>query len=143
MRGWIVVAAADHAARGQAGGFVQACHGKAAPLRRMRPGDGVVIYSPAAVRGVPVPLRAFTAIGTVTDGDPYRFDMGDGFVPWRRDVAWRSGTMHAPIAPLLGDLRFTAGRVHWGAPLRFGLLAIEPEDVRLIAEAMRAPPWAA
>lgn len=46
QRFWVVTASADHAARGRAEGIVQACHGKVAPLRRMRPGDGVVIYSP-------------------------------------------------------------------------------------------------
>jgi len=37
--GWIAVACADHVALGVAGGFMQVCHGKAAPLRRMRPGQ--------------------------------------------------------------------------------------------------------
>ena len=45
---WIVVAAAEHVRRGRAGAFTQACHGKAAPLKRMKPGDGVVCYSPTA-----------------------------------------------------------------------------------------------
>ena len=27
-------------------GFMQVSHGKAAPLRRIRPGDGVAYYSP-------------------------------------------------------------------------------------------------
>ncbi len=30
-KNWIVVASADHVGRGRAGGFMQACHGKAAP----------------------------------------------------------------------------------------------------------------
>ena len=41
---WIGVASADHVARGRADGFMQVCHGKAAPLRRIKPGDGVVYY---------------------------------------------------------------------------------------------------
>ena len=45
---WVVTASADHAARGRAEGIVQAGHGKDAPLRRMHPGDGVVVYSPRA-----------------------------------------------------------------------------------------------
>lgn len=43
---WVITASADHAENGKAWGIVQACHGKAAPLRRMKTGDGVVIYSP-------------------------------------------------------------------------------------------------
>ena len=43
---WIAVASAEHVRRGREGGFMQVCHGKAAPLRRIQPGDGVVYYSP-------------------------------------------------------------------------------------------------
>src|ERR1700722_10442481 len=45
MRYWIVVASKDHIARGVAGGFVQANHGKAGPLKRMHVNDGVICYS--------------------------------------------------------------------------------------------------
>jgi len=43
---WIAVASAEHVRRGQSEGFMQVCHGKAAPLRRVRPGNRVVYYSP-------------------------------------------------------------------------------------------------
>jgi hypothetical protein len=43
---WIVVASKDHVERGQALGIVQANHGKAAPMKRMRAGDFIVFYSP-------------------------------------------------------------------------------------------------
>jgi hypothetical protein len=33
-RNWIAVASAEHAQRGRSEGFMQVCHGKAAPLRR-------------------------------------------------------------------------------------------------------------
>ena len=46
QRCWVVTASADHASRGMREGIVQAGHGKAAPLRRMQGGDGVVNYSP-------------------------------------------------------------------------------------------------
>ena len=136
---WLVVACAEHAARGQAGGFMQACHGKGAPMRRIRPGDGVVVYSPTRQMGGGPPLQAFTAIGTVRPGAPYQADMGGGFVPWRRDVAWRPAAQAAmaPIRPLLGQLSFTAGKDRWGAALRFGLLALTADDMVLIGQAMR------
>lgn len=34
---WVVTASSDHAAHGRTQGIVQACHGKVAPLRRMKP----------------------------------------------------------------------------------------------------------
>ena len=46
-RHWLAVASADHVAIGRRGGFMQVCHAKAAPLRRLQPGDRVVYYSPA------------------------------------------------------------------------------------------------
>ena len=102
-RGWIAVACADHVALGVAGGFMQVCHGKAAPLRRMRPGQHVAYYSPTeAFRGHQL-LQAFTAIGIIRDSEPYCFDMGGGFRPWRRDVDWLVG-QSANIRPLLEKL---------------------------------------
>ena len=133
---WIAVACAEHVARGRAGGFMQVSHGKAAPLRRIRPGDKVATYSPNTQMTVRDGLQSFTAIGEVLPGEPYPFDMGGGFVPWRRDVRWIDAAAPAPIAPLLSTLAFTAGHRSWGAPLRFGLLRIEPGDWAQIAGAM-------
>lgn len=67
---WIAVACAAHVRRGRSEGFMQVCHGKAAPLRRIRPGDGVVYYSPTTALGGGEPLQAFTAIGRARQGDP-------------------------------------------------------------------------
>ena len=46
MRFWVTVASKDHALRGINGGFIQACHGKEAPLKRMKRGDYVIFYCP-------------------------------------------------------------------------------------------------
>jgi hypothetical protein len=135
---WIAVASAEHVRHGRREGFMQVNHGKAAPLKRIRPGDGVVYYSPSVVRGETDGLRSFTAIGRVREGEPYQGDMGGGFTPFRRDVDW-ADAREAPIAPLLHRLDFTAGRPNWGYQLRFGLLKIGEADFRRIAEAMDAP----
>lgn len=134
-RAWIAVACAEHVRRGRAGGFMQVCHGKAAPLRRIAPGDRVAYYSPTETFRGKDRLQAFTAIGVALEGRPYPFDMGDGFVPFRRDVAWLAGA-EAPIQPLLDRLDFTAGVRNWGYPLRFGLFAVGDRDAERIAEAM-------
>lgn len=47
-RNWVAVASAEHVRIGRAAGFMQVCHGKAAPLRRIKPGDRVAYYSPFA-----------------------------------------------------------------------------------------------
>jgi len=134
---WIAVASAEHVRRGREGGFMQVCHGKAAPLRRIRRGDRIVYYSPTATFGGKDRLQAFTALGSVTDDAPYGADMGDGFRPYRRMVAWED-VGEAPIHPRLDALAFTAGRPNWGYQLRFGLFAISEGDAGVIAAAMRA-----
>jgi hypothetical protein len=114
---------------------MQVCRGKAAPLRRIHPGDGVVYYSPTDVFRGKDQLQAFTAIGVVKDGAPYQADMGGGFCPFRRDVNWRA-TAEAPIKPLLGHLEFTTAGRSWGFQLRFGLFEISEQDMAMIATAM-------
>jgi hypothetical protein len=36
-------------------------------------------------------VRAFTAIGRAKEGEPYLFDMGNDFVPARRNLAFIEG----------------------------------------------------
>lgn len=136
-RHWIAVASADHVRRGLQDGFMQVCHGKEGPLKRIKPGDGVVYYSPTEIFGGKDRLQAFTAIGVVQAEDAYRHDMGGGFVPWRRNIGWFDAT-EADIRPLLDSLSFTRGRQNWGYQFRFGVLAIGPEDFDVIAGAMHA-----
>ena len=133
---WIVTASADHAAHGRQQGIVQACHGKVAPLRRMQAGDGVVIYSPKTTFKDGAPLSAFTAVGHVTEAAPYAFDMGDGFTPWRRGVAWQETRAPLPIRPMLEDLELTRGKQNWAMPFRWGIVAISAADFAVIKAAM-------
>jgi EVE domain len=134
---WIAVASAEHVRRGKSEGFMQVSHGKAAPLKRIKPGDRVVYYSPTVTLGGKDRLQASTAIGTVKEGEPYVFDKGNGFKPYRRDVAWTKAD-EAPIHPLLDRLEFTTGKPNWGYQFRLGLFPISAADFRLIAEAMGA-----
>ena len=136
-RNWVAVASAEHVRLGRSRGFMQVCHGKAAPLRRIQPGDGVVYYSPTNVFRGNDGLQSFTAIGVVRDGSPYQADMGGGFTPFRRDVDWRAAE-EVPIKPLLGRLQFTTAKRNWGFQLRFGLFEISASDMAMIADAMGA-----
>jgi hypothetical protein len=130
-RNWVAVASAEHVRVGRSKGFMQVCHGKAAPLRRIQPGDGVVYYSPTSVFRSKDRLQSFTAIGVVRDGSPYQAEM-EGFSPLRRDIDWRKAE-EVPIKPLLGRLQFTTAKPNWGSQLRFGLFEIS--DMATIAAA--------
>lgn len=132
---WIVVASADHVARGVKDGFVQACHGKDAPLRRIRSGETVIAYSPTMAFGGPGRLQAFTAIGSMKARAPYQVEMAADFHPFRRDVDWHAA-QPAPILPLLDRLELTRGKRNWGYVFRFGIVKISGADAAVIAETM-------
>jgi hypothetical protein len=135
MRYWIIVASKDHVQRGLAGGFIQANHGKAAPLKRMQTGDWVIFYSPKLEFGKTEKCQCFTAIVRVVSEDVSQHDMGDGFSPFRRNVQFLSSN-DVSILPLINDLTFIKDKTHWGAPFRFGMLQIPEGDFRLIAGKM-------
>lgn len=116
---------------------MQVCHGKAAPLQRVQAGDRVAYYAPTVTMGGSDRLQAFVSIGVVQPGDAYAFDMGGGFVPFRKDVHYLPAR-EAPIAPLLDRFEFVEDRQRWGSKFRFGLFAISDHDMALIAEAMDA-----
>ena len=137
---WIAVACADHARRGSAQparGFMQVCHGKCAPLKRVMPGDLVAYYAPTHTMGGNDKCQSFVSIGIVQPGAPYAIDMGGGFVPFRRDVVYVP-VQAAPIAPLLDRLEFVEDRARWGYKFRFGLFKVSDHDMELIAQAMQA-----
>jgi len=140
-RNWIAVASAEHARRGRgeagAPGWMQVCHGKVAPLRRVRAGDRVAYYAPSTRMGGPDRLQSFVSIGRVRPGEPYAVDMGQGFVPYRRDVDYVAAR-EASILPLVPRFDFVETPSRWGYKFRFGLFDVSDHDMRLIAEAMEA-----
>lgn len=134
-RYWLGVVHRAHIERGVTGGFIQLNHGKKRPLQRMSGGDWIVIYSPRTNFEDKKPLQTFTAIGRIRSGEIYQHDMGDGFVPYRLDVAY-ADCREVEIRPLLDQLSFIPDKQHWGSLLRFGHLEIPAVDFKLIAQAM-------
>jgi predicted RNA-binding protein len=133
---WIGVASKDHVIRGVEQGFCQLCHGKSNPLKRLNSGDWIVYYSPRTARDGGEVVQAFTAIGQILEQEPYPFDMGDGFVPYRRDVRFVAA-QEAPIRPMVNELSFIKNKQSWGYVFRFGLLEIPKPDFQRIAVAMK------
>lgn len=135
-RFWLAVASYAHVRIGQAQGFMQVCHGKAAPLRRLSHLDHVVYYSPTETFGGKDRVQAFTAYGLVSANAPYQAHMGGDFYPFRQDVQWHSAKP-APIAPLLQTMQWSAGQSNWGYMLRRGIFEITAHDMHCIATAMQ------
>ena len=139
-RFWIGVASRDHANVAVQGAFIQLNHGQQAPVRRLKAGDGLIMYSPRTAYPDGEPLQAFTAVGTVVTGDVYQVEVTPDFRPHRVDVQF-APSREAQIKPLIGDLSFIKSKSHWGAALRFGLVEVPRSDFGLIAERMAAAPF--
>lgn len=136
MKNWIAVASAEHVRKGRLSGFMQICHGKEAPLHRLKPNDWVVYYSPTITYGGKDKLQSFTAIGKIAESGPYQVNMDNDFCPYRRDVFWFE-SQEASIIPLLNQLDFTKNKKNWGYAFRFGLIAISEHDMQQISIAMQ------
>jgi EVE domain len=137
MNAWLGVVSQAHVRRGVGGGFAQVCHGKAPPLGRMKRGDWLVYYSPSVEMGGP-PLRAFTALGQLEDDQVFSFDMGGGFVPFRRRVRYLH-TDEVRLDDVKQKLELCAAP-HWSMALRRGLLPLSQQDLLTLAEAMTGAP---
>jgi hypothetical protein len=134
-RYWIAVAPRDHAAQGIAHGFVELPYGRAEPLARLSPGDGLLVYSPRESAPNGGPLQAFTAIGHVGDGPIFEAPVAATAPIFRRPAAWLEASP-AAIRPLLDELSFIRNKAHWGAAFRFGMLRVPRADFVAIAAAM-------
>lgn len=133
-RYWLAVASKDHVERGVQGGFMQVCHGKRAPLARVKAGDGVVYYSPKTSLSGGKPCQAFTAIGEVVSLEPYQVDMGGGFTPFRKEVTFYPAQAMS-VRDLMDSLELTHEK-NWGYQLRFGLVILSEADFQTIQSAM-------
>jgi hypothetical protein len=136
-KNWLGVVTRDHVLRGVEKGIAQIGHGKATGLRQMSAGDGFVYYSPRDAYPKGAPVKAFTAIGRVTDDEVWQADEGE-FKPWRRRIDYEPGAAEVPIADLSDRLDLTA-KPNWGYALRRGLVELSPEDFALIHAAMTTP----
>lgn len=132
---WVIVASKDHVSVGVSGGFCQANHGKEAPLKRMKPADWVIFYSPKEKFGNVEKYQKFTAIGKIKDDLIYQVKMREDFSPFRRRVEFLPST-EAPIEPLIPKLSFIKNKKSWGYVFRFGLIQISRKDFSIIESKM-------
>lgn len=132
-RFWIAVISQAAADAAVAGGYLEVNQGKAGPLARLRPGDGVACYSPRASDARGAPVQAFTALGRVADAPLYQ--LPHDHQPFRRAVDWIP-CVPASVRPLIDTLGFIGNKAYWGTPFRYGFLRIPPADFACIAAAL-------
>ncbi len=134
MRYWIVVLSKDHALRGISGGFIQACHGKAVPLKRMKAGDYLLCYCHKETFEGNTGYQKFLGLGQITSGNVYQYQMSEEFHPFRIDVNFILPVPETSIHPLIQHLSFIKDKIHWGYQFRYGHLEINEADFDLIVK---------
>lgn len=132
---WIIAASKEHVKNGIKGGFAQACHGKARPLKKMKAGDFVIYYSSKEFFNKKDKCQEFTAIGKVKNDTVYQFAMLPDFCPFRLDIEFFKAK-DISILPLINDLKFIPNKQKWGYPFRWGTLQICEQDFKLISNLM-------
>ncbi len=132
---WIAVVSKEHVQNGMDQAIIQVCHGKKAPLKRIRKGDYVVFYSSKIKRTDKTPYQHFTAIARMPDDILYQVTMFENFMPFRRRAEFLP-CKEISIRPLINDLEFIKNKKSWGYVFRFGLLEIPREDFVRIATEM-------
>jgi len=132
---WIAAISQEHTLRGVEGNFIQVCHGKQAPLKRMSKGDFVLIYSSKVTMADKEKYQRFTAVGQVIDDNIYQYQMTKDFNPFRRKVRFLP-CLECPIIPLIERLDFIQDKKRWGYPFRYGFFEISEKDYQLIASKM-------
>ena len=133
---WINTVSKNHVLRGVDGGFTQADHGKNNRLKFINKNDYIIFYSPKTELQGGEKLQAFTAIGQITDDQPYQVQMTPSFHPWRRKIMFFKCS-ELPIIEILNDLSFIRDKQHWGFPFRRGLFTIPENDFNIISGAMK------
>ncbi|ALS00356.1 hypothetical protein ATZ33_02865 [Enterococcus silesiacus] len=133
MNYWIGVASKDHVALGVAGGFCQLCHGKSAPLNKMKAGDWLIYYAPKQSLKIKEPCQEFIALGQVLPGETYSFEMAPGFVPFRKNIDFLKKIQPVPLQAVAQFRLWQEYR----SRLRFGHFQIPEELFDFIVSGMK------
>lgn len=132
MKYYIIVASKDHVTAGKENGFAQAGHGKKVQLIKLKKNDWVIYYSSKDKNQNGKAYQKFTAIGQVTDYEPYQVSINPDFKPWRRNIDFRPST-DFEIRPLVNELEFISNKKKWGLHLMSGFIEIGKADFERIA----------
>lgn len=133
---FLICASRDHVLKGAEGGFAQAGHGRKDLISKLSKGDWIVFYSSKDKFENGKPLQKFTALGKVTDEDPYQANTTGDFKPYRRNVEFKN-VEETEIRSLLEQLTFIKNKKKWGFYLISGFREISKEDFNVINNKMK------
>ncbi len=131
MKYWINTISRDHVMVGKKEGFVQAGHGKEAPLKKLQTDDYMIFYSPKTSLQNGKSVQAFTAVAKIKERDVYQVVVNENFQPYRKDAKYEH-CQEVPIRSLIEQLEFITNKKHWGFRFRSGLFEINQHDFELI-----------
>lgn len=134
-RYWIATISKEHAQLAIKGCFIQVCHGKEAPLKRMKKDDYILIYSSKIKMMENEKYQMFTALGKVSDDRVYPFQMTEKFKPFRRNIEFLKCN-EVSILSMIENLEFITDKKHWGYPFRYGFFEINENDFNFITSKM-------
>lgn len=134
---WIGVVSLNHIEIGRKDGFIQLCHGKCAPLKKMNVNDLIFIYSPTVELGSKKKYQCFSAIGKMLDNDVKPFMMTEEFMPFRRNVEFLANHKQLSIHDIKDELDFITDKVRYGAKFRFGHFEISKKNALTLWHAMQ------
>lgn len=134
-RYWIATITKEHAQLAIKGSFIQVCHGKEAPLKRMKKDDYILIYSSKIKMMENEKYQMFTALGKVSDDRVYPFQMTEQFKPFRRNIEFLKCN-EVSILSMIENLEFITDKKHWGYPFRYGFFEINENDFNFITSKM-------
>ncbi|RKR11819.1 EVE domain-containing protein [Flavobacterium sp. 90] len=132
---WVATISKEHSQRAINGGFIQVCHGKEGPLKRMQKEDFILIYSSKITMEGNEKCQCFTALGKVVGDEVYSFQMTENFVPFRRNIQFIKAD-EVSILPLIENLEFIPNKKSWGYPFRYGFFEINENDFNFITSKM-------
>jgi predicted RNA-binding protein len=135
MKFWVVVTSRDHALEGAKEGIIQVNHGKNGPLKRLSPGDKILLYAGKRVYGQKELSQSFVALAAVTDESIFRCEVSENFKPYRRKARYIQ-VKESEIRPLIDKLEFIKNKEKWGFCFRTGFFEINKHDFDLISSHM-------
>lgn len=135
MKYFLICASKDHVLTGVEKGIAQAGHGRKDFISKPSKGDWIVYYSSKDKFEDGEPYQKFTAIGKVTDDEPYQPNTKGDFKPYRRNVEYKK-CEEADIRPVIKDLSFIKNKKRWGFYLISGFREIPEHDFNVIKKAM-------
>ncbi len=131
MKYFIASISKEHADIGIKNGFIQVCHGKETPLKKMKKNDKILIYSAKLKMDTKEKYQKFVGLGEIFDNEIFHFQMNEVFCPFRRKVNFIK-SKEVSILPLIEKLDFIPNKKFWGYPFRFGFLEIPEKDFLFI-----------